>query len=68
MGELTLLLLRLGFLVLLWAFVFAIVYALRSDLFGHRVRRMPQDAAVSPFPTAPAAAAPAANATASIAP
>ena len=41
MGELTLLLLRLGFLVLLWAFVFAIVYALRSDLFGQRARRLP---------------------------
>jgi pSer/pThr/pTyr-binding forkhead associated (FHA) protein len=45
MGELTLLLLRLGFLVLLWAFVFAIVYALRSDLFGARARRLPADAA-----------------------
>jgi hypothetical protein len=38
MGELTLLLLRLGILVLLWAFVFAVVYALRSDLFGQRAR------------------------------
>lgn len=55
MSELTLLVLRFGFLLLLWAFVFAIVYALRSDLFGHRVRRMPVDAAASPFPTAPAA-------------
>ena len=63
MGELTLLLLRLGFLVLLWAFVFAIVYALRSDLFGQRARRLPVQAAgfpvsataVSPAP-APAAA------------
>ncbi len=41
MSELTLLLLRIGFLILMWAFVFAIVYALRSDLFGTRVRRMP---------------------------
>ena len=54
MGELTLLLLRLGFLVLLWAFVFAIVYALRSDLFGQRARRLPAQAAG--FPTAVATA------------
>jgi len=47
-SELTLLVLRIGFLLLLWAFVFSIVYALRSDLFGQKVRR------VSP-PTAPAA-------------
>ncbi|MBX9472097.1 FHA domain-containing protein FhaB/FipA [Microcella sp.] len=59
MSELTLLLLRIGFLILMWAFVFAIVYALRSDLFGTRVRRMP--AAASPAATAaPASAAPAA--------
>ncbi|NUT58790.1 MAG: FHA domain-containing protein, partial [Agromyces sp.] len=37
MSELTLLVLQLGFLVLLWVFVFAIVYSLRSDLFGQRV-------------------------------
>lgn len=55
MGELTLLLLRLGFLVLLWAFVFFIVYALRSDLFGSRARRMPGPAAPAPAP-APAMA------------
>ncbi|HEY9423652.1 MAG TPA: FHA domain-containing protein, partial [Microterricola sp.] len=36
----TLLVLRLGFLLLLWLFVFAIVYALRSDLFGQRVRKL----------------------------
>ena len=55
MSELTLLLLRLGFLVLLWAFVFAIVYALRSDLFGQRARRLPATQGAS-FPTAVAAA------------
>lgn len=60
MGELTLLLLRLGFLVLLWAFVFAVVYALRSDLFGQRARRLPAQPAAS-FPVAAAvASAPAA--------
>ncbi|GAB3040509.1 antibiotic biosynthesis regulator FhaB [Parafrigoribacterium mesophilum] len=68
MSELTLLLLRFGFLLLLWAFVFAVVYALRSDLFGQRVRRMPQEGqAASPFPaagrpTAAPAAQPAARA------
>ncbi len=50
MSELTLLLLRIGFLILMWAFIFAIVYALRSDLFGTKVRRMP-------VATAPASAA-----------
>ena len=59
MGELTLLLLRLGFLVLLWVFVFAIVYALRSDLFGQRARRIAAERTAS-FPgEAPAASAPA---------
>jgi len=62
MSELTLLLLRIGFLVLLWFFVFAVVYSLRADLFGVKVRRMP-DAA--PAGTA-AAAAPAASATAPV--
>lgn len=62
MGELTLLLLRFGFLLLLWAFVFAIVYALRSDLFGEKVRRMPseqgpqQAPAAAPYETVPAPA------------
>jgi hypothetical protein len=62
MSELTLLLLRFGFLLLLWAFVFAVVYALRSDLFGQRVRRMPTETpAASPFPSAaPARPAPSA--------
>ena len=61
MSELTLLLLRVGFLVLLWFFVFAVVYSLRADLFGVKVRRMPEPApapAPSPraSPTAPVAA------------
>jgi hypothetical protein len=52
MSELTLLVLRIAFLALLWVFVFAVVYALRSDLFGGRVRRMPQEAAqAAPTPT-----------------
>lgn len=55
MSELTLLALRFGFLLVLWAFIFAIVYALRSDLFGQRVRRLPADAA----PSAPSTPLPA---------
>lgn len=47
MGELTLLLLRIAFLAVLWGFVFSIVYALRSDLFGQKVRRMPAPAAAA---------------------
>ncbi|MGF3056577.1 FHA domain-containing protein FhaB/FipA [Microbacterium sp. YY-01] len=47
MSELTLLLLRIGFLVLMWFFVFAVVYSLRADLFGVKVRRMPQTAEAS---------------------
>jgi pSer/pThr/pTyr-binding forkhead associated (FHA) protein len=46
-GELTLLLLRIAFLAVLWGFVFSIVYALRSDLFGQKVRRMPAPAAAA---------------------
>ena len=41
MSELTLLVLQLGFLLLLWVFIFAIVYALRSDLFGPMTARLP---------------------------
>jgi pSer/pThr/pTyr-binding forkhead associated (FHA) protein len=58
-SELTLLLLRVGFLVLLWFFVFAVVYSLRADLFGVKVRRMPEPApspAPAPAPAARAAA------------
>ena len=59
MSELTLLVLQLGFLLLLWIFVFAIVYALRSDLFGQRVRKLqaePAAAGAAPSRPAPAAA------------
>ncbi|QZY50869.1 FHA domain-containing protein FhaB/FipA [Leucobacter tenebrionis] len=71
MSELTLLILRIGFLLLLWFFIFAIVYALRSDLFGAPVRRLrndgdgnpvPQPALQVTAPAAPAAPAPAAPA------
>ena len=59
MSELTLLILRLAFLAVLWAFVFAIVYALRSDLFGQKARPMPTDVPGDTFPTAKASPAPA---------
>ena len=39
MSELTLTLMRLGLLVMLWLFVFAVVGVLRTDLFGTRVSR-----------------------------
>jgi pSer/pThr/pTyr-binding forkhead associated (FHA) protein len=58
-SELTLLLLRIGFLVLLWAFVFAVVYSLRADLFGVKVRRMPEPQAVAaPSPATASPSAP----------
>ncbi len=61
MSELTLLVLRLAFLVLLWFFVFVIVYALRTDLFGQRARRRPAASApAAAFPAAPVATSPAA--------
>ncbi|MGO3678651.1 FHA domain-containing protein FhaB/FipA [Leucobacter sp. UCMA 4100] len=40
MSELTLMVLRLGFLLILWLFVFSVIFALRSDLFGAPVRRL----------------------------
>jgi len=63
MTELTLLVLRLAFLAVLWLFVFGIVYALRSDLFGQRVRKLREEsgpAGGSPFPQSPYAASAAA--------
>lgn len=56
MSELTLLILRLALLAVLWLFVFAVVYALRSDLFGQRLRRQGADIA-SPFAGASVAVA-----------
>jgi len=55
-SQLTLLLLQIGFLILLWFFVFAVVYALRADVFGVTVRKMPEPAA-RPAVSAPAGAA-----------
>ncbi|GLJ80336.1 FHA domain-containing protein FhaB/FipA [Microbacterium imperiale] len=53
MSPLTLLLLQIGFLVLLWFFVFAVVYSLRADLFGVKVRKLPEPAAAGAAPAAP---------------
>lgn len=63
-SELTLLLLRIGFLVLLWFFVFAVVYAIRADLFGTKVRKLPVEAAVVIKQSSPQTAKPAASAAA----
>ena len=52
MSELTLTLLRLGFLALLWLLVLSVVAVLRRDLFGTRVTRR------APVTTGPMAAAP----------
>ena len=52
MSELTLTLLRLGFLALLWLLVLSVVAVLRRDLFGTRVTRR------GPATTGPIAAAP----------
>jgi pSer/pThr/pTyr-binding forkhead associated (FHA) protein len=59
MSELTLTVLRLGFLVLLWTFVLTLAGVMRSDLFGPRVTRSrtPKPAA-RPATSAPKAAKP----------
>jgi Inner membrane component of T3SS, cytoplasmic domain len=66
MSELTLTLLRLGYLACLWLLVISIVAVLRRDLFGTKItRRLPTGppvAAAAPAPARgrPAAAAPSA--------
>ena len=57
MGDLTLFIFRLVFLAVLWVFVFIVVFALRSDLFGQRVRRLPATASAPLAPEQPRAAA-----------
>ncbi|MFF1539815.1 FHA domain-containing protein [Microbacterium sp. NPDC058269] len=56
MSELILLLLRIGFLLLMWFFVFGVVYSLRADLFGVRVRKLPAEATAGAPAAAPTAA------------
>ena len=53
MSELTLLVLKFGFLLLLWVFVFSIIYALRSDLFGQALRRPQAETPANSFPSTP---------------
>ncbi|MCU1528275.1 MAG: hypothetical protein JWP75_2038 [Frondihabitans sp.] len=53
-SELTLLALRLVFIVVLWLFIFFIVYALRSDLFGQRAKRLPAEQQQAQAQAAPA--------------
>ena len=52
MSELTLTIIRLGFLAVLWMFVLTTVSVMRSDLFGRRTaaRPQPRRAATSPSP------------------
>jgi pSer/pThr/pTyr-binding forkhead associated (FHA) protein len=56
LSELILLLLRIGFLLLMWFFVFGVVYSLRADLFGVRVRKLPAEATAGAPAAAPTAA------------
>lgn len=60
MNELTITLLRLGYLVLLWLFVYSVVRVLRHDLYGTRItarkgaRETPVGKVAAPAPAAPA--------------
>jgi pSer/pThr/pTyr-binding forkhead associated (FHA) protein len=60
MNELTITLLRLGYLVLLWLFVYSVVRVLRHDLYGTRIttRKGARETSVGKV-AAPAPAAPA---------
>jgi len=57
MGELTLFVLKVGFLILMWVFVFVILFTLRSDLFGQKARKLPATVQAAPS-FAPAAPSP----------
>lgn len=59
MSELTLTVIRLGFLAVLWAFVLTVAGVMRSDLFGQRVSRSATPGGRG-TPSAKASAAPAA--------
>lgn len=52
MSELTLTIIRLGFLAVLWMFVLTAVSVMRSDLFGRRVTNRPQARRSQSAPTA----------------
>ena len=55
MSELTLTLIKLGFLAVLWIFVLSAISVVRSDMFGARV---PAPAAPGKQPRAPKPASP----------
>ena len=56
MTDLTLIILRIGFLALLWLFIFIVLYSLRSDLFGPRLTPLQRVAVQSQRSRAEAAA------------
>ena len=58
MSQLTLFVLQYGFLLLLWIFVFVLIFALRADVFGGRVRKLPESQAARAPAAAPAPASP----------
>ena len=55
MSELTLTIIRLGFLAVLWMFVLTTVSVMRSDLFGRRTAARPQPRRAAAPPPQPAA-------------
>ena len=61
MSELALFLVRVGFIAVLWIFIFSMIGVIRADLFGQRVvgkateRSVPQVLSSPVIPTAPSA-------------
>jgi pSer/pThr/pTyr-binding forkhead associated (FHA) protein len=52
-SELTLTVLRLGFIAVLWVFVLAVAGVMRADLFGQRVTQRSKPPKSAPKPAAP---------------
>jgi pSer/pThr/pTyr-binding forkhead associated (FHA) protein len=52
-SELTLTVLRLGFIAVLWVFVLAVAGVMRADLFGQRVTQRTKPPKSAPKPSAP---------------
>jgi pSer/pThr/pTyr-binding forkhead associated (FHA) protein len=52
-SELTLTVLRLGFIAVLWVFVLAVAGVMRADLFGQRVTQRTKPPKGAPKPSAP---------------
>ena len=53
MSELALFLVRTGFLILLWVFIFSIIAVIRADLFGQKVVSKVAEAAIPAVFSAP---------------